>query len=144
MRKTSACGRMTALLIAAVEQVWREIFAPLMKPGLPGDALSLVEAMGGCIREGRRRYPGFFSAHGLAFDDAERGRAAMDEATGHMRAMLAEAFAPHAAELPEPLTPQALADFTLDCFKMDLMTGHDRTALIGALLRGVLTGGKEA
>ena len=88
----------TALLIAAVEQVWREIFAPLMKPGLPGDALSLVEAMGGCIREGRRRYPGFFSAHGLAFDDAERGRAAMDEATGHMRAMLAEAFAPHAAE----------------------------------------------
>ena len=68
----------------------------------------------------------------------------MDEATGHMRAMLAEAFAPHAAELPEPLTPQALADFTLDCFKMDLMTGHDRTALIGALLRGVLTGGKEA
>ena len=29
----------TALLIAALEQVWREIFAPLMKPGLPGDAL---------------------------------------------------------------------------------------------------------
>lgn len=134
----------TSLLIAAVEQVWREIFAPLMKPGLPGDALSLVEAMGGCIREGRRRYPGFFSAHGLAFDDAERGRAAMDEATGHMRAMLAEAFSPHAAELTEPLTPQALADFTLDCFKMDLMTGCDRTALIKALLMGVLADGKEA
>ena len=42
------------------------------------------------------------------------------------------------------MTPQALADFTLDCFKMDLMTGRDRTALIGALLRGVLTDGKEA
>ena len=58
--------------------------------------------------------------------------------------MLAEAFSPHAAELTEPLTPQALADFTLDCFKMDLMTGCDRTALIKALLMGVLADGKEA
>lgn len=133
----------TALLIAAVEQVWREIFAPLMKPGLSGDALLLVEAMGGCIREGRQRYPGFFSAHGLAFDDVARGRAAMEEVTGHMRAMLVEAFRPGAAGLSEPLTPQALADFTLDCFKMDLMTGRDRTALIKALLMGVLADGKE-
>ena len=109
----------TSLLIAAVGAVWQEIFAPLMQPGAVGDALSLVEAVGGCIREGRRRYPGFFSAHGLAFDDVARGRAAMDEVTGHMRAMLVEAFAPHAPRLAEPLTPQALADFQLDCFKID-------------------------
>ena len=133
----------TSLLIAAVGAVWQEIFAPLMQPGAVGDALSLVEAGGGCIREGRRRYPGFFSAHGLAFDDVARGRAAMDEVTGHMRAMLVEAFAPHAPRLAEPLTPQALADFTLDCFKMDLMTGCDRTALIKALLAGALADGKE-
>lgn len=133
----------TSLLIAAVGAVWQEIFAPLMQPGLSKDALSLVETVGRCIREGRQRYPGFFSAHGLAFDDVARGRAAMEEVTGHMRAMLVEAFRPGAAGLPQPLTPQALADFTLDCFKMDLMTGRDRTALIKALLMGVLTDGKE-
>ena len=128
----------TALMIAVVGSVWREVFAPLMRREPWPDALALVDAMARCVRDGRARYPGFFSGHMLAVEDAQRGREAMAQAIGHMRGMLAAAIRADAPNLAAPLTPDMLADFVIDFFKMDLMNGTERIPLLKALLQGVL------
>ena len=132
----------TELVTAVIGQIWQEIFAPVMRRGPWPAFLPLVRAMGDCIRHGAENYPGFFAQHTLVVKNDRRGQAAMRDAFAHMRAMLTDALIHDplygGLEWRPPVTPEALAEFTMDFYRMEVLLGQNRAALLEALLRGAL------
>lgn len=132
----------TELVTAVIGRIWREIFAPLMRNEAKMGFLPLVRAMGDCIRQGAENYPGFFTEHTLVIKNDLRGQEAMRDAFAHMRAMLLEALTHDplygGLEWRSPVTPEALAEFTMDFYRMEVLLGRSRAPLLEALLRGAL------
>lgn len=62
----------SALITAAVESVWTEIFEPLhgMDPG--STFVQAIQCMFETIEHGDSNYPGFFSVHSLSFASEEK------------------------------------------------------------------------
>ena len=131
-----------ALVIAVIGQIWQEIFAPVMQGGPWTAFLPMVRAVGDCVAQGAEKYPGFFTQHALVVKNDRRGQEAMQDAFAHMRAMLTDALLRDqlygGLEWRPPVTPQALAELVLDFYRMEVLLGRSRSALLEALLRDAL------
>ncbi|MDO4484043.1 MAG: TetR/AcrR family transcriptional regulator [Clostridia bacterium] len=117
-----------ALLLAAVEDIWRDILPEDDADHSPYFA-EYAEMLYRRIRQGISRYPGFLTAHSAVFAGADRqqGREAMHSCFGSIRRGLAASIAADSAITPGVLndgyTAQQMADFVLDNMLMLLMKG---------------------
>lgn len=76
----------SALVGAAVESVWCEIFRPPERSPVFQDTLACVTWMYRRMEYGGRHYPGFFTLHSLGFmgEDKSDGRQKMQQAWQHI------------------------------------------------------------
>ena len=133
-----------ALIAAAVEQTWREIFHGA--GGFSGE-----EGFPGCIawlyarlRQGARDNPDFFTTHPAAFSAQEReqGRRVMEQALSHVRQGLLAALADDAAvddsRFHGALTREALVDFVFTHLIALLARGEQSCTLLIEVVRRLL------
>ncbi len=75
-----------ALVSAAVESVWREIFHPPKDGAVFQDTQTCIIWMYGQIEQGCKQYPGFFTLHSLGFmrEDKDDGRQKMQQTWRHI------------------------------------------------------------
>ena len=130
-----------ALLIAAVESIWREIFH------MEGNEMTAcpfperIAYLFDCIQRGADRYPGFLRAHSAVLAGARRGEArrAMEACFAHMKAGLLAGLDADPAVSPaafsEAFTPSGLVDFALDHLLLLLMKGEGDCAFLTEMLR---------
>lgn len=110
------------LLCAAVESIWKDIFhMPGSLPEFAGLADCLFW-MYESMKEGGRKYPGFFSMHALSFasEDKVRGRRRMEEYFTHLKESLLEVLHKDSGirdgAFNEVLTPELFIDYILTIF----------------------------
>lgn len=75
------------LLTATVEEVWKEIFHMPEQPAEFSDFAGCVAWLFERIREGSRKYPGFFTLHSMSFaaENRQQGRRMMEHYFDHMK-----------------------------------------------------------
>ena len=135
-----------ALLLAVVEDIWKEIFhrGQECRTGL-----SFPEHVGylfDCVQQDAARYPDFFAGHSLLIAKARRGeaRSTMEHYFEHMKAGMLTVLRADSAVRPGAFSPglseSQVVDFALDHILLLLMQGRtDCTALV-ELLRRLLYG----
>ena len=133
-----------ALLLATVEDVWRDIFHLHAQPSFSG-FVPCVQWLYQQLREGCARYPGFFSLHSMALSAHARteGRQRMEQAFDHMRAALLAVLArdpqvsPHAFS-PDTLTQEDFVEQILTLVVSALLQGREDCRPVLELARRVL------
>lgn len=133
-----------ALLLAAVESVWQDIFhtdgACEPARSFPDYAARLYR----CARKGAEEYPNFLTAHSTAIAGTGRGegRDAMERVFGHMRTGLLAALRADPEVDPAVFSPafteNDLAELVLDHILLLLVKGApDCTALTELVRRAI-------
>lgn len=78
------------LVSATIESVWEEIFMPINDIDEFDSFVDCVSCMFETIKEGDKKYPGFFSVHSLNFavEDRDKGRKMMENYFGFLKKKL--------------------------------------------------------
>lgn len=82
------------LLSESIGSVWEEIFKPFYEREAFGSFTECVSVLFGTIRDGDKKYPGFFTVHALNFAsaDREKGKEAMTRYLAALEGRLADAL----------------------------------------------------
>ena len=125
-----------ALVLAAVESIWRDIFhaGPPHEtaPSFPG----YVAALYGRIQKGAEAYPGFLTGHSISIAASKRGEAksVMEHTFAHMKAGMLEVLRADQSVRENTFTAsfsqEKFADFVLDSMLVLLVQGQPDCAVL--------------
>lgn len=105
-------GSKTALMGAAVESVWCEIFHRPENGAVFQDTLACITWLYGRMEYGCKQYPGFFSLHSLGFlgEDKSDGRQKMQQTWQHILDGLCSVLRRDANVRPDAFTREFTAE----------------------------------
>ena len=105
-------GSKTALMGAAVESVWCEIFHRPEDGAVFQDTLACITWLYGRMEYGCKQYPGFFSLHSLGFlgEDKSDGRQKMQQTWQHILEGLCSVLRRDANVRPDAFTKEFTAE----------------------------------
>ena len=135
-----------ALVLAAVESIWRDIFhagtPQETAPSFPG----YVAALYGRIQKGAEAYPGFLTGHSISIASAKRGAAksAMEHTFAHMKAGMLEVLRADQSvrenTFTAPFSQEKFVDFVLDSMLVLLVQGQPDCAVLQEVICRVIYG----
>ena len=137
----------TALMIAVVVELWKELFCvPLSK--IEGESfLEVVECIGKRIGGYGGESRGFLAEHAFVVGDKEKGHRVMEEYLGHMKRKLLTVLlgdeAVRREVWDEGFSAEDFVGFVVDFLVEDLMRGTDRSVFLRELILRVVYGKKE-
>lgn len=137
-----------ALVLAAVESIWREIFH-----GAPQDTTRVsfpdyVAELYGRIQKGAQGYPGFLTGHAISIASAKReeAKSVMEHTFTHMKAGMLEVLQRDPAVTENAFSPafsrEDLAGFVLDHLLIALVQGKPDCAVLLEIIRRGIYGSK--
>ncbi|MGM9635289.1 MAG: TetR/AcrR family transcriptional regulator [Candidatus Avispirillum sp.] len=138
-----------ALLLAAVESVWTDIFHT---DGQCMDGESFTDFVGGIFRrlqKGAEKYPGFFTAHSVGFARSERAEAkdAMEHWYRHIKDGLLRALrsdgAVRADAFGEGLSEAEFVDFVFENILLSLVKGEESCGSLIKIISRSIYGAQE-
>ena len=133
-----------ALVLAAVESIWRDIFhaGPPHEtaPSFPGYVAALYER----IQKGAEAYPGFLTGHSISIAASKRGEAksGMEHTFAHMKAGMLEVLRADQSVRENTFTAsfsqEKFVDFVLDSMLVLLVQGQPDCAVLLEVIRRVI------
>lgn len=78
------------LLLAVVEDIWKDIFHMDSRCSAEQSFLKYVEYFFGCVQAGAKHYPGFFTAHSITIANSEKAKSTMGNYFRHMKESMLE------------------------------------------------------
>lgn len=133
-----------ALLSAAIEAIWTDIFHAGGRPSKSDSFLERVLWLFDTAREGMARYPAFFAAHSLGFPGDEKvgAREKRERLFGHMKTELLETLRQDKAVSPcvfaGALTMPAFVDFVFSEVLVLLAEQRPSCEVLAEVIRRVL------
>ncbi|MGN1451422.1 MAG: TetR/AcrR family transcriptional regulator [Eubacteriales bacterium] len=135
-----------ALVLAAVESIWREIFHGVCQnasgTAFPDYVAELYER----IRKGAEAYPGFLTGHsvGIAGDKRSEAKSVMERTFAHIKAGMLEVLQSDPA-VPENAFPPGFSGedfvgFVLDNMLLLLIQGHPDCCVLLEIIRRAICG----
>ena len=121
----------SALISAAVEEVWRDIFHMDGETMQFGHFTDCIEWFFERTKKGYAKYPGFFTLHAMSFAsaDKEQGRRLMEQYFSHMKQSMVRILKNDKAVskdiFDDALTPEALVDMVFTVVMSMLMEGRE-------------------
>ena len=137
-----------ALVLAAVESIWKEIFHPEHPPEAESSFPVYAAALYDRIRKGSQAYPNFLTGHAISIAGARRGeaRSVMEHTFAHIKAGLLEVLRMDPAVREDAFPPgfsrEAFVDFVLDHLLILLVQGQPDCAVLLEIISRVLYGPK--
>ncbi len=125
-----------ALVLAAVESIWKEIFHTEHPPGTEASFPGYVAALYARIRKGAQAYPNFLTGHAISIAGARRGeaRSVMEHTFSHIKAGLLEVLGKDPAVREDAFPPgfprEAFAGFVLDHLLILLVQGQPECGVL--------------
>ncbi|MGN0658907.1 MAG: TetR/AcrR family transcriptional regulator [Emergencia sp.] len=124
------------LLLATVEEIWREIFHRDSRSPAGPRFSEYVEYIFACVQKGAESYPGFFTAHSvsIASSGKEKAKSSMNHYFRHMKEELLQVLETDDSVSDEAFSPsfekEDFVDFVLDNLLMLLIKGKTSCRLL--------------
>ena len=138
-----------ALVLAAVESIWGEIFHAKHQEEHGVSFFDYVAKLYARIAKGAKSYPGFLTGHSIGIAGAKRGEAksVMEHTFAHMKAGMLEVLqndprVPEAA-FPPSFSWEDFVGFVLDHLLILLVQGQPNCDMLLEIIRRVIYGSEE-
>ena len=133
-----------ALVLAAVESIWKDIFHAGRQEEPDGSFSGYVAALYARIRKGAQAYPGFLTGHSISIAGAKRGEAksVMEHTFAHMKTGLLEVLRtdPSVPEnaFPPTFSREDFVGFVLDHLLVLLVQGQPDCHILLEIIHRVI------